>query len=580
MVIMQNNKKRFIPPVDTSKINIADFDSFEQMLQSTNTAHLKEGNVVKGQVVGLEAGVVIVDVGGKNEGRISAEEFKHGNFPAIGDLVDIYIEKIEARNGRTILSREKALREESWVHLEEACKNSVLVDGMILGRVKGGFTVDINGVIAFLPGSQVDVRPIKDISHLMHEPQKLQILKMDKKLGNIVVSRRAILEGSMSEARDEALSKINEGDILEGSVKNITDYGAFVELGAIDGLLHVTDISWSRVNHPSEVLVLGQKVKVKIIKIHPDTKRISLGMKQLEQNPWSGIEQDFPVGTIITGKITNIADYGAFVELKENIEGLVHSSEISWLKSSQNPKKILSLGQEVQVMILEVDVDKHRISLSMKQCQQNPIIKFAEEHKVGDIINVPIRNVTDFALFVAIGENIDGMIHESDIQRDGSNSSDLLRSFKRGELVECKILSIDAEKERVSLGIKQLHEDSHVATTNNDLEFNYKKNDVVTCTVSSVTSDQLEVALENDIVGIIKKSDLSADKQDQRTDRFVVGDRIDAKIIGIDRSERRVTLSIKQLEMDERKRAIKEYGSTDSGASLGDILGAALGEKK
>jgi small subunit ribosomal protein S1 len=572
---IQKFKKKFVSQL--AEISTALHEDFGQMLDTISTSHIKENSVVKGQVVGIAKGIIIVDVGLKNEGRVPVEEFELASgqpLPQVGDIVDVYIEKIEGRNGRTILSREKAIREESWGHLEIACAKGEFVDGIIFGRVKGGFTVDLAGVVAFLPGSQVDVRPIKDMSSLMGIKQPFQILKMDKKLGNIVVSRRAILEESRSEARDEMLSKIKEGITLEGVVKNITDYGAFIDLGNVDGLLHVTDISWSRINHPSEVLTLGQKVNVVVIKFNEDTKRISLGMKQLDNNPWQSIKDEFPVGKIMIGKVTNIADYGVFIELKDGIEGLVHSSEISWVKSNQSPKKILTIGQEVQFAVLEVDTEKHRISLSIKQCQENPLVDFAKQHPVGSIITVPIRNITDFGLFVALNEHIDGMIHETDISWD-NNGTALLQSYKKNDLVECKVLSIDIEKERISLGIKQLTEND----ISKDLE-NYNKNMVVTCFVTGVREDGIEVSVDDKISGFIKKSDLSSDKTEQKVERFALKDRLDAKILTIDKATGKINLSIKALELEAREKAIKEYGSVDSGASLGDILGSALDNSK
>jgi small subunit ribosomal protein S1 len=571
---MQNFKKRFI--AQYAEITESD-ESFGKLLDNVSTSHVKEGTVVKGQVVGVTKDVIVIDVGLKNEGRVPVEEFglsSAQDLPIVGDIVDVYVERIEGRKG-TILSREKAIREESWIHLEVACAKGEFVQGVIFGRVKGGFTVDLSGVVAFLPGGQVDVRPVKDISSLMGITQPFQILKMDKKLGNIVVSRRAILEESRAEARDAMLSKIEEGMVLEGIVKNITDYGAFVDLGDIDGLVHVTDISWSRINHPSEVLSVGQKIKVKIIKFNEETKRISLGMKQLDENPWQGIQGEFPVGTVMTGKITNIADYGAFIELKDGIEGLVHSSEISWLgKSNQNSKKLLTICQEVKFVILEVDTEKHRISLSIKQCQENPLVKFAENNPVGTIIKAPIRNITDFGMFVALDDNIDGMIHESDISWDG-NGAEQLKAYKKGDEVECKVLSIDVEKERISLGMKQLTETTVNANTSVD---EFKKNAVVTCVVTAVKSDGIEVEVEGKAQGFIKKNELSSDKLEQKPERFNVDERVDAKIVSVDKLSRQILLSIKALEIEEREKAIKEYGSTDSGASLGDILGAALGK--
>ena len=567
-------KKRFVPQLEN--VNPSDED-FAKLLETVTTSHVKEGSVVKGQVVETTSEVIVVDVGLKNEGRIAVSEFqliKGQELPKVGDIVDVYVEKVEGRRG-TVLSREKAIREESWIKLERIFEKAENITGTIFGRVKGGFTVDLDGVIAFLPGSQADVRPIKDPTVFMNIPQPFQILKMDRKLGNIVVSRKAILEESRSEAREVMLANIKEGDVLDGVVKNITDYGAFVDLGSVDGLLHVTDISWSRINHPSEVLSFGQDVKVMVIKFNEETKRISLGMKQLDANPWENITEEFPIGKVMSGKITNIADYGVFIELKDGIEGLVHSSEIAWGKSSQNPKKLLNIGQEVEFVILDVDTERHRISLSIKKCQNNPLVKFAEQNPVGSIIKAPIRNITDFGMFVALDENTDGMIHESDISWE-NDGVELLKSYNKGDEVECKVLNIDIEKDRVALGIKQLTEEPDQAVV---VEV-YKKNMVVTCVVISTNNDGVEVRVEENATGFIKKTELSAERSEQKPERFAQGDRIDAKIIAIEKNGGRLNLSIKALEIDERDKAIKEYGSTDSGASLGDILGAALGEKE
>lgn len=566
-------KKRFVPQL--AQVTKSDED-FAKMLESLQASNIKEGAVVKGQVVETTSEVIVVDVGLKNEGRIPVSEFqliKDQELPKVGDIVDVFVEKVEGRRG-TLLSREKAIRQESWIKLEKIHEKGETITGTIFGRVKGGFTVDIDGVVAFLPGSQADVRPIKDPTVFMDIPQPFMILKMDKKLGNIVVSRKAILEESRSEAREIMLSKIKEGDILDGVVKNITDYGAFVDLGSVDGLLHVTDISWSRINHPSEVLSFGQEVKVMVIKYNEETRRISLGMKQLDANPWENIREEFPVGKVMKGKITNIADYGVFIELKDGIEGLVHASEIAWGKVNQNPKKILNIGQEVEFVILDVDTERHRVSLSIKKCQNNPLITFAENNPAGSVIKAPVRNVTDFGMFIALDDNTDGMIHESDISWD-NNGAELLKNYNKGDIVECKVLSIDIEKDRVALGIKQLSE----APEQSEVE-SYKKNMVITCTVAVVDKDGLEVSVDEHVTGFIKKTELSAERSEQKTDRFAAGDRIDAKVISVEKGGRKLSLSIKALEIAEREKAIKEYGSVDSGASLGDILGAVLDEAK
>ncbi|ASX27650.1 30S ribosomal protein S1 [Rickettsia sp. MEAM1 (Bemisia tabaci)] len=566
-------KQRFVPQL--AAVNHEFEDDFSKMLETVDMSHIKPGTVVKGQVVDINK-VVVVDVGLKNEGRIPKSEFLLSpahKLPEIGDLVDVYIEKTEGHSGKT-LSREKAIKEELWGQLELMCSKGEFVDGTIFGRVKGGFTVDLSGVVAFLPGSQVDVRPIKDPSSIMNIRQPFKILSMDKKLGNIVVSRRAILEESRSEARDEMLSKIKEGMILEGTVKNITDYGAFIDLGSVDGLLHLTDISWGRVNHPSEVLEFNQKVKVMVIKFNEETKRISLGMKQLDYNPWEKIKEEFPVGKKMTGKVTNFADYGVFIELKDGLEGLVHSSEISWLKSNQNPRKTLTIGQEVEFMVLEVDTEKHRVSLSIKQCQQNPLIKFAETNPVGTVIKAPIRNITDFGIFVALSDNLDGMIHEGDITWE-DNGNELLKTYKKGDKVDCKVLTINIEKEQISLGIKQLTPNPYQGIADE-----YKKGTVVKAVVTAIKDDGLEVLVNDKAAGFIKKSDLSDEKEEQKPEMFAVDQEIEAKVASIEKSTNKILLSIKAHKIAERQKALKEYGSSDNTTNMGDILANALEDSK
>lgn len=562
-------KQRFVPQL--AAINHEFEDDFPKMLDTVDTSHIKPGTVVKGQVVDINE-VVVVDVGLKNEGRIPKSEFLLSpahKLPKIGDLVDVYIEKTEGHSGKT-LSREKAIKEELWGQLELMYSKGEFVDGTIFGRVKGGFTVDLSGVVAFLPGSQVDVRPIKDPSSIMNIRQPFKILSMDKKLGNIVVSRRAILEESRSEARDEMLSKIKEGMILEGTVKNITDYGAFIDLGSVDGLLHLTDISWGRVNHPSEVLEFNQKVKVMVIKFNEENKRISLGMKQLDYNPWENIKEEFPIGKKMTGKVTNFADYGVFMELKDGLEGLVHSSEISWLKSTQNPRKTLTIGQEVEFMVLEVDTAKHRVSLSIKQCQPNPLIKFAETNPVGTVIKAPIRNITDFGIFVALGDNLDGMIHEGDISWE-DNGNELLKTYKKGDEVDCKILTFNIEKEQISLGIKQLTPNPYQGIADE-----YKTGTVIKAVVTAIKDDGLEVLVNDKTAGFVKKSDLSDEKEAQKPEMFAVDQDIEAKVVSIEKSTNKILLSIKAHKIAERQKALKEYGSSDNTTNMGDILANAL----
>ena len=546
-------------------------ENFADLFASSLKNEKEEGSVVKGRVISTENDVVIVDVGLKTEGVVPLKEFGSSKVN-VGDEVEVYLERIENVNGRAVLSREKALREESWDVLEKLHNEGRTVDGTIFGRVKGGFTVDVKGVVAFLPGSQVDIRPVKDVTPLMGVAQPFQILKMDRKQGNMVVSRRAILEESRAEAREELLSQIREGQILDGIVKNITDYGAFVDLGSVDGLLHVTDISWSRVNHPSEVLSLGQTVKVQVIKYNQDTKRISLGMKQLEKNPWDGIDERYPVGMKFKGRVTNITDYGAFVELEPGIEGLVHVSEISWTKNNVHPRKLLSISEEVECVVLSIDASKHRISLGMKQCDENPWANFAAQHPVGTVVEGEVKNVVDFGLFVGFDSGIDGLVHVSDVTW-AENPEEALKDYQKDQKVTVKVLGIDVEKERISLGIKQLEKDPFEEQLSS-----LKKGATLTCTVKEVREDGIEVEFDGGLTSFIKKVDLARDRVDQRPERFAVGDRVDAKVASVEKATRKINLSIKALEIEEHKKAIAEYGSSDSGASLGDILGAALGQ--
>ncbi len=535
------------------------------------------GSVVNGTVIGLENDFVIVDVGLKSEGRVALQEFsKPGEDPEIkvGDTVEVFVERMENRNGESVLSREKARREEVWIELEKTHEKNERVTGMIFGRVKGGFTVDLGGAIAFLPGSQVDIRPVRDVSPLMGTPQPFMILKMDRARGNIVVSRRAVLEESRAEARTDLLEGLKEGQVLQGVVKNITDYGAFVDLGGVDGLLHVTDISWKRVSHPSEVLQIGQSIDVQVIRFNEESGRISLGMKQLEDDPWTDVAGKYNVGDKFTGRVTNIADYGAFVELENGIEGLVHVSEMSWTKKNIHPGKIVSTSQEVEVVVLDVDEEKRRISLGIKQTQENPWAQFASDHKVGQDIEGEIRNTTEFGLFVGLQGDIDGMVHLSDVSWE-DESEEALKAFTKGDMVKVRILDMDPEKERVALGIKQLTDDPFAGAMDG-----MTKGSVVTCTITEIGSTSVDVSINDNVTGTIKKNDLSRERSEQRPDRFAVGEKVDAKITGMDKKTRKLTLSIKAREMDEDKQAMKEFGSTESGASLGDILGAALKENK
>ncbi len=541
------------------------------------------GQVVKGRVLSIENDFVIVDVGLKSEGRIALREFSMGGVAAelkIGDTVEVFLERMEGRDGEAMLSREKAKREESWGVLQQSFDKGAHVTGIISGRVKGGFTVDLSGAMAFLPGSQVDIRPVRDITPLMGTPQPFQILKMDRARGNIVVSRRAVLEESRAEARTELVANLKEGQILQGVVKNITDYGAFVDLGGVDGLLHVTDIAWKRINHPSEVLHIGEQVKVQVIRFNPETHRISLGMKQLESDPWEGVAAKYPASMKLKGRVTNITDYGAFVELEPGIEGLVHVSEMSWTKKNVHPGKIVSTSQEVEVQVLDIDMQKRRISLGIKQCVENPWEQFKTSHNVGDTLTGEVRNITEFGLFVGLPGDIDGMVHMSDIAWD-KPGEEAIKDFQKGQEVTIKVLDIDAAKERIGLGIKQMTVDPFEGVS-----VSFKKGDVVTCTVSAIVENGIEVTLgdaSQGFTGFIKRGDLARERSEQKPDRFAVGEKVDAKITNIDKGPRKVTLSIKAREVEEEKQAMAEYGSSDSGASLGDILGAAIkkaGQKK
>ena len=536
-----------------------------------------EGNVLRGTIVAIENDGVLVDVGLKSEGRVAMKEFAKAGEDSelrVGDTVEVYLERMEDKNGEAMLSREKARREEAWNQLEKAFAANQRVTGQIFGRVKGGFTVDLSGAVAFLPGSQVDIRPVRDVTPLMHTPQPFQILKMDRSRGNIVVSRRAVMEEDRAEQRNELVANLSEGQVLAGVVKNITDYGAFVDLGGVDGLLHVTDISWRRINHPSEALSIGQQVQVQVIRFNPETQRISLGMKQLEADPWEGVAAKYPLGAKLIGRVTNITDYGAFVELEPGIEGLVHVSEMSWTKKNVHPGKIVSTSQEVEVVVLDVDETKRRISLGLKQAQANPWDDFQEKHPAGSELEGEIKNITEFGLFVGLPGEIDGMVHLSDLDwsRPGEEA---IKDYEKGQEVKVKVLDVEVEKERISLGIKQLGEDPFQGATEG-----LKKGDVVTGTISQVVDSGIEVTLSDGATGFIRKGDLARDRSEQRPDRFAVGEKIDAKVTSLDRKTRRITLSIKQLQIDEEKQAMAEYGSAESGASLGDILGAALSKAR
>jgi small subunit ribosomal protein S1 len=562
-----------ITKVRDESISSPSRDDFAAMLEeSFVTQSPAEGSVIKGKIVAIENDFAVIDVGLKTEGRVSLKEFAMpGLAPkvVVGDEVEVYLERVENAMGEAVLSRDKARREESWVRLEKAFNDQARVQGVIFGRVKGGFTVDLDGAVAFLPGSQVDVRPMRDVGPLMNQPQMFQILKMDRRRGNIVVSRRAVLEERRAEERSSLVASLQEKQVVEGVVKNITDYGAFVDLGGVDGLLHVTDIAWRRVSHPTEVLSVGQTVTVQIIKINHDTQRISLGMKQLQTDPWEGVAVKYPQGVRFKGKVTNVTDYGAFVELEPGVEGLVHVSEMSWVKKNVAPSKIVTPGTEVDVQVLEVDSNKRRISLGLKQTQDNPWQVFVAEHPPGTIVEGEIKSITEFGLFVGVADEIDGMVHLSDLSWDKAGDV-AVQEYQKGQVVKAKVLDVDIEKERISLGIKQLDQDPM------EKAGPLRKGSVVTVVVTEVNDGGVEVQLDGGARAFIRRSDLARDRGDQRPERFGVGDKIDAMITQIDKASRRISLSIKAREITEEKEAVAQYGSSDAGASLGDILGAAL----
>ena len=559
-------------PESADESYASDEDFAALFAESIEKSDMTVGSVVTGTVIAIENDMALVDVGLKAEGRVSIKEFAGDGEDSeikVGDRVEVFLDRLENSQGEAVLSREKARREEAWIQLESAFNNGERVEGIIFGRVKGGFTVDLSGAVAFLPGSQVDIRPVRDITPLMGDPHEFVILKMDRHRGNIVVSRRSVLEESRAEQRDELIANLKEGQILEGVVKNITDYGAFVDLGGVDGLLHVTDIAWRRVNHPTEVLSIAQTITVQVIRFNRETQRISLGMKQLETDPCEGVEAKYPVDTKFTGRVTNITDYGAFVELEPGVEGLVHISEMSWTKKNIHPGKIISTSQEVEVKVLDVDPVKRRISLGLKQCRDNPWESFVVQFPVGSLVEGEIKNITEFGIFIGLAGDIDGMAHMSDISwnRPGDEA---IKDFNKGDMLKAKVIDVDVAKERISLGIKQLTEDPFAGAL-----ASVKSGDQVTCAVTAIVDGGIEVTVDG-AQGFIRKAELARDRGDQRPERFAVGEKVDARVTAIDQASRRLTLSIKALEFQEEKQAMSEYGSSNSGASLGDILGAAI----
>ena len=551
----------------------ASMEEFEALLEESFEIDTpQEGSVVKGKVLAIEAGQAIIDVGYKMEGRVDLKEFASpGEAPEIevGDEVEIFLRSVENARGEAVISHEMARREAAWDRLEKAYADEERVEGAIFGRVKGGFTVDLGGAVAFLPGSQVDVRPVRDAGPLMNLKQPFQILKMDRRRGNIVVSRRAILEESRAEQRAEVIGKLSEGDVVDGIVKNITEYGAFVDLGGVDGLLHVTDMTWRRVNDPKDVLSIGETVKVQVIKVNKETHRISLGMKQLQEDPWTLVEGKYPLGSVHTGRVTNITDYGAFVELEPGVEGLVHVSEMSWTKKNVHPGKIVSTSQEVEVMVLEIDTAKRRVSLGLKQTMRNPWEEFEEKYPVGTQVEGEVKNITEFGLFVGLDNDIDGMVHLSDLTWEG-RGEDVIGNYRKGDVVQAVVSEVDTDKERISLSIKAVDGDPFAEAIDG-----IKRGSIITVEVTSIEDGGIEVEHEG-MKSFIRRSDLSRDRAEQRPERFQVGDKLDVRVTNVDSRSRRLGLSIKAREIAEEKEAVEQYGSSDSGASLGDILGAAL----
>ncbi len=563
-----------VPSTETHPAFEENFD--ELFAASIAATEKREGTVVVGKVIALENDTAVIDVGLKAEGRVPFKEFiahGHGSEPAVGDEVEVFLDRIENRNGEAVLSRDRARREQAWAELEEAFEAKTQVTGIIWGRVKGGYTVDLQGASAFLPRSQVDLRPVRDAQHLFGTKQPFYILKMDRRRGNIVISRRAVLEETRAEARAELVATLKEGQILDGVVKNITEYGAFVDLGEVDGLLHVADMSWRRVHHPSEVVSVGQKLRVQVVRFNPATQRISLGIKQLEADPWEGVVEKYPKGAKFRGRVTNITEYGAFVELEPGIEGLVHVSEMSWTRKNVPPSKLVSTSEEVEVMILGVDPNRRRVSLGMRQCAGNPWEKFAEDHPIGSVIEGEVRNITEFGVFLGMPGDIDGLIHLSDL--DASRpGEEAIKEFRKGDRVRAKVLEIDATKERINLSTRQIEEEKVAGAL-----APYSRGQVVTSVVTEVTDSGLRVTVD-DVNGFIRRSDLSKLRTDQNPHRFAVGERVDAKVVSIDTKAARLVLSIKSLEIEEEQRALREYGSSESGASLGDILSEALKPKE
>lgn len=562
-----------------TELNENNSSTFAELFEKLDSEKQFNNVIKKGKIISIDGDYVTVDVGLKSEGRIAKSELLlAGNKDLkVGDDIEVYIDQYEDRDGSIVLSREKAVKETSWEQLEELQKRGEVIEGTILKQVKSGFIVDIGNASAFLPGSQVELHSVTEAeaAQLIGTTHKFLILKMDRIRGNIVISRRAILEAAGAEEKAKALENLEEGQVIDGTVKNITSYGAFVDIGGVDGLVHNTDLSWKRIAHASDLLQPGQKIKVKVIKFNKENSRISLGIKQLEEDPWKTISAEFPVNSVIKGKVTHVTEYGIFVEVKPGVEGLVYVSEVSW-KKNISPQKLISTGDEIDVKVLDIDLEKRRMGLSLKRLQDNPFIAIAKEHPVGSTFEGTITKATDFGIFVCVANDIDGLVHVNDLVWAGNPDAELAK-YKKGDVVTVKVLDIDEEKERISLGIKQLTENPYKG-----VDVKVARGTVVTCIINAVQQDGLSVTLPNGVPGFIKKTDLAKDRQDRNVDRFATGEKVDAKIISVENGGKKVNLSIKALEIDEEKQYLAEYGSSDSGASLGDILGSSieLGKKK
>ncbi len=552
-------------------------ESFAELFEeSVANTQLKPGAVVIGTVVDIGQDYVTVNAGLKSEGVIPRSEFlnKDGELEVeVGDQVEVVVEAVEDGMGATRLSREKAKRNQAWIRLEKAFENDEIVTGRISGKVKGGFTVDLDDIRAFLPGSLVDVRPVRDTAYLEGKELEFKVIKLDRRRSNVVVSRRAVVEKEYSAEREALLANLAEGQEIKGIVKNLTDYGAFVDLGGIDGLLHITDMAWKRVKHPSEIVEIGDEITVRVLKFDRERNRVSLGLKQMGDDPWTNVSRRYPEGTRLFGKVTNIADYGCFVEIEEGIEGLVHVSEMDWTNKNVHPNKVVQLGDEVEVMVLDIDEERRRISLGIKQCKQNPWEIFAETYKKGDHVTGKIKSITDFGIFIGLDGGIDGLVHMSDITWDDADEA-LLRQFKKGDELETVVLAVDPERERISLGIKQLDKDpfsSYVAT--------HEKGSVVTGTVKEVDAKGAVVELAEGVDGYLRASELSRDRVEDASTVLKVGDTVEAKFVGVDRKNRTISLSIKAKDFEEERKAMKDFraDSSTGTATLGDILKGQIG---